>query len=158
MKKRLFPLIVFVLMLLVSIPCFGAGSVTQTIELLGSGIEKYVLTFTWTGDSGDGTVPSTVTNDIISAILKGKYITEVRTYPGSTGPTALYDIELQDSLGFDVMGGSLHDRSATVKERAIPVMITGIYGGTMLDGALTLVITNNSVHSATGTVKIFLSR
>jgi hypothetical protein len=158
MKNRFIPIILFVLMFLVSIPCFGAGSVTQTVELLGSGIEKYVVTFAWTGSADDGTVPSTVTNSIISALLKGKYITEVRTYPGTTGPTTLYDIELQDSLGFDVMGGSLHDRSATVKERAIPVMITGIYGGTMLDGALTLAITNNSVHSATGTVKIFLSR
>jgi len=86
------------------------------------------------------------------------YIDEVRTYPQTTNPTAAWDAVINDTGGLDLMGGTLADRSASAAQRAIPAMITSIYGGSMIMDAFTLVITGNSVNSAGIIVKVFLSK
>lgn len=135
------------------------GTVTQTLANLGNNTGGKVLTFTCTAAADDATFPSTATNAAITAAIEGMYIVEVRTNPGATAPQAAYDIVLNDTDGIDVMGGSLADRSATASERAIPMLVTGgTYGSTLIDGALTLVITNNNVNSAIVVVKVFLTR
>ena len=133
-----------------------AGTVTQKVDKFPGRNGFKVLTFSWTGAADDGTVPSTATSAAITAEIAGCYIAEARTNPGTTAPTALYDIVINDTDGIDLMGGALANRSATLSERAIPIMADGVYGSTAVDGALTMVITNQAVHSATGTVKIFL--
>lgn len=134
-----------------------AGTITQSYEIMPNS-NVSVLTFTCTADSSDGSFPSTDTSSAITAAIKGMSITEVRTNPGSTAPTANYDIVLNDTDGIDLMGGALANRSATASERVVPVVQTGIYGDSPVDGAITLAITNNSVNSATLTVKVFFSR
>jgi len=57
----------------------------------------------------------------------------------------------------DVMGGALADRDTANTEQAVP-KIGAAYGGSFFTGALTLNISNNSVNSATGEVKVYISR
>ncbi len=157
MFKRLIGIMVLGLFLITS-PCFAAdtpGVCTQTLN--GYGPTMQVLTFTCTGGSA-GAYPSTATSTAITASIKGWYITEVRTNPGGTGPTNLYDIVLNDTDGIDIMGGTLADRSITASQRAIPALASGIYGGTAIDGVITLIITNNIVASAVTVIKVFLTR
>jgi hypothetical protein len=135
----------------------AVGTCTQSLPVITNSNIR-VLTFTCTASVDDGSFPSTATSDAITAAIKGMYITEVRTNPGSTAPQALYDIVINDTDGIDLMGGTLANRSATASERAIPALVTGIYGGTAVDGALTLVITGNNVNSAGTVVKVFLTR
>jgi len=135
-----------------------AGTVTQTLKSISRDDSKMVLTFAWTADASDGSVPSTTTTATITAEISGYDIVEVRTNPGTTAPTASYDIVLNDTDGIDLMGGSLANRSETASERAIPLMTTGVYGTTTIDSTVAMVLTGNSVHSATGTVKLFLER
>ena len=133
------------------------GTVTQAISYTQNPAIK-VLTFTCTASADDASFPSTATSAANTAEIEGHYIIEVRTNPGTVAPQALYDIVLNDTDGIDIMGGTLANRSATVSERAIPALATGIYGGTAIDGALTLVITGNNVNSAVTVVKVFLTR
>jgi len=133
-----------------------AGTVTQKVDKFPGRNGFKVLTFSWTGAADDGTVPSTATSAAITAEIAGCHLVEVRTNPGSTAPTAAYDIALNDTDGIDLMGGALNDRSATASERAAPKVATGVYGSAAIDGAITMVITNQAVHSATGTVRVFM--
>jgi hypothetical protein len=156
--KRFYLIIALALALLFpsSIWAAAAGTITQAISYTQNPTIK-ILTFTCTASADDASFPSTATSTANTAEIEGHYITEVRTNPG-TAPTTLYDIVINDTDGIDMMGGTLADRSATLSQRAIPALATGIYGGSAIDGALTLVITNNSVNSATVVVKVFLTR
>jgi len=148
--KRIFLFIVILIFLFIPISGMTAGTVTQTYTKVTDDVR--CLTYSWTGDAADGSVPATA-----STISVDGYIILVITNPGSTAPTALYDITLTDGDSVDVMGGQLANRSATATEQAVPKIGT-VYGGRWVSGILTLNITNQSVHSATGTVKIFIQR
>lgn len=140
----------------------AAGVCTQSLSHVPDSVLENsplkVLTFSCVADASDGSYPSTATSDTITGAIKGFYVTEARTSPGLPAPTTLYDIVLNDAAAIDLMGGTLANRSATLPERAIPMLASGIYGATAVDGAVTLVITNNVVQSAATTVKVFLSR
>ena len=83
----------------------------------------------------------------------------IETNPG-TAPTAGYDIVINDAESLDIAGGMLADRSATLTERITPRLDStySIFGGVLVDSALTLVITNQNAASATGTVKLYLAK
>lgn len=138
---------------------FAAGTVTQALDNYPNA-NMQVVTFSWTGDAINGTVPSTVTSDSITNGISGWYVYAIETNPGSVAPTTLYDIVINDSEGLDISGGMLANRSATVTEKITPRLDStySIFGGVLIDGTLTLVITNQSVVSATGTVKLILSK
>ena len=151
--KKLFISAVVLIAFLISAALSHAAALGTCLDTYASlSADKMVVTFTCTASVDDASFPSTSTS---ATSLKGFYITEVRTNPG-TAPTTGYDIVLNDSDGIDLMGGTLADRSATASERAVPLLATNWYGKTMIDGVVTLVITNNSVNSATVTVKVFL--
>lgn len=118
-----------------------------------------VLTATCTAGA-DGTFPSftTETGTDIAYAINEMYLCEVRTNPGTTAPQALYDIVINDADGIDVMGGTLADRSATVSQRAIPQVATGVYGCVPVDGALTVVFSNNNVGAAQTVLKLVFER
>lgn len=125
-----------------------AGTVTVSeISFLESQI--YTFTYSWTADAANGSVPATAGPEIEGLVFMAV------TDPGSTAPTALYDITLTDSDGCDVFGGELSDRSATAIEQATP-KVGNSYQERYVKGAMTLNITNNSVNSATGTVKVYV--
>jgi hypothetical protein len=139
--KKFFSLF-FVLVIVLSYSLtFAAGTCTQNTISVNKQLNE--TTFTCTGDSSDGTFPSTASNSDIDG-----WILAVKTNPG-TAPTAAYDIVLNDSDGIDVMGGALADRSASVSEEAIPSK-SGI-----VKGPITVVITNNSQASAVVVLKIY---
>ena len=121
----------------------AAGSVSQTWQPVTDDVT--VLTFSWTADSSNGSVPATATVSDVDA-----FVFMVVTNPGTTAPTDDYDITLTDEDGVDIMGGNLADRDEANSEQAV-LTVTRFVSGT-----LTLNITNNSVNSATGTVAVYL--
>jgi hypothetical protein len=104
------------------------------------------LLVSWVGDASDGTVPTLLIDS-----LRGWYITKVVTNPGTTAPTADYDITFIDADGIDIMDGGLANRSDTASERVLAAELVGADG-------FTITIANQSVHSATGTIRIFAVR
>jgi len=156
--KRYFLIIALALALLLPSSLWAAvGTITQAYNKIPNS-NVAVITYTCTASATDGSFPSTATSTAITAAIEGMYITEVRTNPGAGPPQDNYDIVLNDADGIDLMGGTLANRDTTTSERAIPALAAGIYGGTAIDGALTLVITGNNVNSAVTVVKVFLVR
>jgi hypothetical protein len=129
---------------------FAAGSVTQTSKMNYGSTMGYI-NLAWTGDAADGTVPSTLLTDIEN--FYGFYLVEVETTPGSPAPTAAYDIVVNDSNSRDLMAGGLANRSATLSEVAHASAISpAIYN------PITVVLSNNAVHSAKGTIRLYFSK
>lgn len=105
----------------------------------------------WLADDNDGSVPDTVCNDINT---HGRYCILGVTDPGTTAPTASYDITIVDEHGCDIFGGELNDRSASASEQTTP-LIGSSYEGRIITGALTFKLANNSVNSAIGTCSLY---
>jgi len=156
--KRFITIIALALALLLpsSLWAVAVGTCTQAYALIPTS-NISTITYTCTASADDASFPSTATSTDITAAIKGMYIIEARTNPG-TAPTAAYDIVINDADGIDLMGGTMADRSATVSQRSIPALSTGVYGGTAVDGVLTLAISGNSNNSAVVVVKVFLTR
>ena len=155
MKKILLSM---VLVILTASMAFGAGTVTQSVDKYPD-LNMRVLTFVCTADASDGTCPSTATSTVVSGLISGYYITEVRTSPGGTAPTggATVALNTSDSPAFDILGG-VATVSATATTRFVPKLnaTSSTYGGASVTGPLTLVIAGNSVNSAIITVKVIL--
>jgi hypothetical protein len=132
---------------------FGAGSVTQTLDCTKDG-HMCFFTFSWVGDAADGTVPAKAMDNKYLETLKGYHIYLIRTDPGTVAPTTLYDITLPDATGFDLAGGMLANRSATLVEQVVPKVdtVNYVYGAATIKTAPILTITNQAVVSATGDV------
>lgn len=79
----------------------------------------------------------------------GRYCSLAVTDPGTTAPTANYDIRITDEYECDVFGGTLADRSALDTEQVVPKMGDGL-GTRLCAGPWTFVVTGNSVGAATG--------
>lgn len=137
----------------------AVGTVTQTLDKYPNANMR-VLTYSWTGDAANGTVPSTATSAAITADIAGWYVYAIETNPGTVAPTTLYDIVINDAESLDIAGGMLANRSATATEKITPRLDStySIFGGVLVDSTLTLVITNQSVNSAVGTVKLILAK
>ena len=113
---------------------------------IGKGSLK-VITGTWvTADNGSFTAAA-FDHSISGMIMV------VETNP-DTSPTSAYDITLTNTGGIDVMGGALTNLDASDTERT-QALLNGNYGIATVYGRLTLNITNNSVNSASGTIKIY---
>src|SRR3990167_2210780 len=130
---------------------FGAGTVTQTVaSVKDTGLKT--LTFMWTADAADGSVPNTLTSAAVTDQLLGKYIVLAVTKPGTVQPTANYDITILDAYSNDMFGTGLANRSATAAESVGPATVSR-----PVDAAFTLTVSNNSVNSAIGYVKLYFS-
>lgn len=131
-----------------------AGSVTVTdLAKVQQGRDQsiYKVEFDWTADAAAATVPAKASNDVDGLVFMAV------TDPGSTAPTASYDITLTDSDGCDVFGGELANRSDTAIEQASP-LVGNFYGQRYVKGALTLNVTGNAVNSATGKVIVYVAK
>ncbi len=150
--KKLFLSLMLLAVLMLPVQSWGVGTVTQTI---GYTHNFYTITYSWTADAADGSVPATASTWPISG-----YIVKVITNPGATAPTDNYDITLTNSDGIDVVHGALANRDTSTSEEIVPVPSDNvtIYGGSAVAGVITLNITNNSVNSATGTVTVIFER
>lgn len=133
-----------------------ASSYTVSREMIEIGkskskrIEK--VTVAWTAHT-DGTFTDT------SAIeLKG-YCLKVTTNPGSTAPTANYDITIKDSddgTDLDAFATLLNNRHTTATEQVYP-LISGAAIPIFLCGNYIISIANNAVNAATGTINFYLT-
>lgn len=153
MKKLCTIIIGFVITLAWVSIASAAGTVTQSYTKTDRYVDETVreLTFSWTGDASDGTVPATAT----TAAVNG-YVFMAVTNPGSTAPTDNYDITLTDADGVDIFGAELSNRDTTNSEQAVPKIGSATYGSRYVNSVLTLNITGNSVVSATGVVRIYI--
>lgn len=131
-----------------------AGTVTVTRVPLrapneGKKIEK--IKIDWTADAADGSVPNTVIQGLYGFCVK------VITNPGSTAPTANYDIAFldPDDSGIDAFATLLNNRHTSNSEQVYP-LISGAATPIFLAGDYTFNLTNNAVNSATGQVILYL--
>lgn len=121
-----------------------AGSTTVTHQTLGH-VRRIIVDFV--ADAADGSIPDTTL-----PVFEGR-LGELFTNPGSTAPTANYDITVPDGEGFDKLQGVGANRHTSNSEVAVVV-----YAGSTIHplvsraDVLTLHIANNSVNSATGRV------
>jgi hypothetical protein len=106
-----------------------AGSATITYSRSRAGAKS--VSWSWTSDSS-GDVSGTDTDAISGRAYRWV------TNPGSTAPTANYDIVVNDSDAADVSAGVLADRHTSNTEQAYPAANT--YH--IFDGALSLVVSN----------------
>jgi hypothetical protein len=131
----------------------AGSSVTITYEnihVVNAAHERKILVLSWVGDDGTGAVPNaTISADTYK--IKGWYLYEVKTIPGTgVPPTDNYDIVINDADGIDLADGSLADRDQTAKE------LVRLAGHMVIDN-LVVAISNQSVNSATGTIKIIFT-
>lgn len=131
----------------------AAGTVSQELGRISPSL--FELTFEWTADAADASIPDTEIEDTITAAIQGMYFEKMITDPdGDTAPTANYDITVDDENGIDLLAGAGADRSATASEDAYPASPIS----QAVTGTLTLTISNNAVNSAEGVVKLYFSR
>ena len=105
--------------------------------------------------AADGTVSETLTDNFLSGY--GFYLYFIRTTPsGTTAPTTLYDVEILDADGKDILGGAGLKRSATVTETAKP-LIDSEKDLFPVNGNLTIRVTNAGNGGIT-TMKIYFVR
>lgn len=135
---------------------WGAGTVVETLREIcpdrGSCIKE--VTLTCTADAAAATYPSTT----LTSVLKGWWLEKVITNPGSTGPTDNWDYVLNDADGVDMLGGTGANRSITASQANWPLVATGVYRAQPINNSVTLVITNNSVNSATVVMKAIFTK
>lgn len=125
----------------------GTVVITPVNIRVGNEITKKTITLAWTADAG--AVPNTVINAATYG-LAGWYLYSAETNPGATAPTADYDIVLNDADGVDVSGGLLMNRSDTVTQ--LVLIGNATHGFPVVRSNLTMVLTNNAVGAATGTL------
>lgn len=157
--RKLFAIIIAAVILSITSLASAAGTVTITGQWVAMDQSMYEVTITWTGDASDGSVPDTAFGSGVMRDIRGLYAGCAETDPGSTSPTALYDITIVDEYALDIYGGALGNRSATATEQTYPKIVSsGIYGTRPISSVLTFKLAGNSVASATGVVKIIFSK
>ncbi len=125
-----------------------------------------ITTITWIADS-TGAVTSTASTILIRGIID-QIITDPDTsvapaIEDSSGraPTTLYDITLTNTIGLDVAGGALANRSATATEIVKPMMIMSVAQDDTIpisiinNSKLTTAVTNNKIGAAKGHIYIY---
>ena len=115
-----------------------------------------IVTLTCTGDSGNGSFPSTTvplysTSGLLNTYnLTGYYLYEVGRTPGSTQPTASYTTTITDAQGFALDLTLLTTNGSASAAQLTPITSSSapfpVYN--VVRSALTVAITANSVHSA----------
>jgi hypothetical protein len=157
MKKVTLILGIVCLLVALSLPVYAASPVACPQTLISYGPNMKELTFTCTATAGS--FAATATSTANTAAIKGWYITEVRTTPGGTAPTAGTTVTLMsnDSVPIDILGG-VATCSDTVTTRFVPKLnaTSNIYGGASVRGALTHTVAGNAVATAIVITKYIL--
>ena len=132
-------------------PALPSGVVRQNFSRIGS-TGNYVLTFSWTADSKDGSVPTTSAQLISSS--PGFRINLIEIVSGSpSAPTTGYSVRLLDASMNDLMGGA-----ASAIKAATPTSLAAPAGALIQNGVLRLGVTGQKVPSAMGTVVIYMAQ
>ena len=157
--KRITALFAFLLVLVFTSASFGAtpGSAVQSLTSTRQG-EIITVNFAFTASPDDGAMPAIATSTAISTVITGLYLFAMETNPGNVTVPNAWGVTITNAAGYDLMGGTGAARSTTLTQRVVPAVSTGIYGANLVDGILYLNITGNTTVSATGSVKLFLSK
>ena len=143
--KRIFLTLLVLVMWATS--AFGAGSCVFTSKQAFMGetgkVEKVIVRLTCTGD---GSITAYLFDSKTFDVL-GFYLYSVTTDPGTSAPTASYDITLVVSSE-DVAGGLLADRSASATETKIICPTTQGYH-IMDNNDMAITFANNSANPST---------
>lgn len=152
------PLILFASFLL-AFSAFAAGTVTVTrsaADFAGNHTRYQIVTIDWVGDASDGSVPTKTVS------LYG-WVQKAITDPGSTAPSANYDINMNDpqDSALDLLKDALLNRHTSTTEQVYP-LIAGAPGTVsavkpFAAGNYAFTLTNNSVASATGRLILYLT-
>lgn len=141
--KRIYAILLCLSCLLYAVPTFATGTnsmvLSKRIEVQGQ--KRIILILTMTAD-GSASFANYALNPVTYG-LEGWYLESVETDPG-TAPTTLYDMTISDAYGYDVAGGLLTNRSATVTEK----VYMGSVGEPIITGSWTVAIANNAVNNA----------
>jgi len=139
-------------------PALGSWSAPTYNEVAAQEFSPFKsIEWTFTGSADDGSVPDLVLSAEERYWLSGKSFYMAEIIPGSAGPTADYDISIEDAAG-DIFEDALKDLSATLRERRRP-QVNGKEDVFPYDGrALTIKVAGNSVHSAVATLRLFMWR
>lgn len=130
----------------------AAGSVAVTSELCSGNIG--VATISYVADASAATVPSVDLAPFISA-FHGWFLFKMDADVGSTAPTNLYDVTISNDIS-DITGGALTDLlEAGNQVNIMPLSSEGYEIMVPVSSSLTFALTNNSVNSATGTIKLY---
>lgn len=141
----------------------AVGTITQKMQSFASSragqtMMHFILTCVG-GTAGEvGTFPATVLG--FKRAMRGARLEAIETVPApaSTSPTAGWGITVTDDGLVDLLGGAGAARSATVPQRVLPVVSTGIVGTAPTSGDTTVTISGNSVSAATITIHLWFSR
>ena len=151
MKRKLF-LFICLMILIIPVSAFSAGTCTQNpnswtpIGLNYGG--GYIITFTCTGDSADGSFPATAISTANMDLLRGLYLYELVITTGTVKPTNLWDMTMTIKSGtLDILGGTGADRGITIPEEIYPKIGSVGFAKPAYE-TITLNITGNSVNSA----------
>jgi hypothetical protein len=126
------------------------GGAANTWVDIGNG--NYAITVSWVDDTA-----GTTGTIYVPASMYGMWAGVAITDPGTTAPTALYDIVLSSTVSsrwasLDIFDGNLMNRSATVTEKA-----TWSMAPFPLYGPITFTLSGNAVNNATGTLTLILT-
>lgn len=135
-----------------------AGACVQTKAQVTTTSDTRVVTFTCTGNSSDGTFPAIAFSTTTLAYVKGYFLYQVITDPGSTAPTDNWDYTITDANGVDVLGGTGANRHTTTTQMNFPLITTGVYYTPPVVDTWTVNISGNSVASATLVIKMIFIR
>ena len=149
--KRLLLFIAILIFLLIPISLRAAGTVVITDKKVSKDVTE--VTFTWIADASAHTVPDTSTTNEYNG-----YIVLAVINPGSTSPTADYDVDIDNADGADTFGEALEDLSATLSEIRLPKPDGTNFAPCWVSGKLTFQLSGNSVNSANGVVKIYIDK
>ncbi len=148
MKKLLAALIIILAMagqVLAAGSCVKTGS-TEKISI-DSKTQRIIVTLTCTGD---GTIAAYTFNPATYGV-RGWYLYSVTTDPGTSAPTADYDITLVTdgtySAGEDIAGGKLADRSATATQTV--AISSSTIGYWMVDEPFNITFANETANPST---------
>ena len=139
-----------ILAVLMASPALPAGVVRQSFGRIGNN-GNYVLTFSWTADSKDGSVP--VTTAQLTPPSPGFRIDLIEITSGSPAPTTGYSVRLLDASMNDLMGGS-----ASAIKVVTPTSLAGPAGALIPNGVIRLSILGQKVPAAVGTVVIYMAQ
>src|ERR1700744_4911182 len=132
-----------ILAVLMASPALPAGVVRQSFGRIGNN-GNYVLTFSWTADSKDGSVP--VTTAQLTPPSPGFRIDLIEITSGSPAPITGYSVRLLDASMNDLMGGS-----ASAIKVVTPTSLAGPAGALIPNGVIRLSILGQKVPAAVGT-------